>query len=96
MKPDITHILALEAKEARIKELEAVAQAAALCCPDLDANLASAHEEYMAGDIARGAYEFALSRHGAIYAALHSAGFTEKHVVYGYPVKPEPIGVLKP
>ena len=38
--------------------------------PILDANLAAAHREYMAGDIPAGAYHHVLSRHGTACEVL--------------------------
>lgn len=70
------------------KELEAlrvVADVAAKCCIDLSSNLKSANEEYMNGEIARGAFEHVLVRHDA----LHDAGYTEKHKFFDYPIKKE-------
>ena len=44
----------------------------------------------MRGDIPRGAYEYVLSRHGALHTELHLAGWTEKHPIFEFPVKPAP------
>lgn len=72
----------------RLVRLELVADIAAQCSMDLSTNLATAHKEYLAGDIARGAYENVLSRHSSLHVALHRAGYTAKHPVFDYPIKP--------
>ena len=66
-----------------------VAQIAAMCCTDLDSNLASAHKEYMAGEIPNGAFQHVLHRHTQMHAALHAAGYTEKHPIFGWPAMPK-------
>ena len=79
-------------RSTRLVRLERVALVAASCVLDLDSNLNSAHEEYMAGKIPRGAYEYVLARHGALLVALHDAGFTGKHPIFEFPIKPNAAG----
>jgi len=69
-------------------KLEKVANIAAFCVLDLDSNLKSAYEEYMDGKIPHGAYLHVLNRHASLLAALHEAGYTEKHPIFEFPVKP--------
>jgi hypothetical protein len=75
-----------------IEELELVAYVAAQCVIDLNTNLESANEEYMSGKISRGALEYVLSRHNELYNALHKAGYTDRHPIFKYPVKPKAHG----
>lgn len=79
----------LEALRSEVGLLRAVADAAAFASIDLASNLSSAHEEYMRGDLARGAYEYVLMRQTSLLIALHNAGYTEKHKLFQVPVKPE-------
>lgn len=79
----------LESLRSEVALLRTVADAAAFASIDLASNLSSAHEEYMRGDIARGAYEYVLMRQTSLLIALHKAGYTEKHKLFGFPVKPE-------
>lgn len=88
-----------EQQQAKIERLNAdnqklsqVANMAAFCVIDLSCNLKEAYKEYMAGDIARGAYNHVLDRHGSLLATLADAGYTEKHKIYDFPVKPLPKG----
>jgi hypothetical protein len=69
-------------------QLRNVADIAAQCVPDLSDNVSSAYEEYMAGKIARGAYEYVLQRQAQLIHALTQAGYTEKHPLFGYPLHP--------
>ncbi len=75
--------------EEQLVQLARVADIAAQCMMDLDANLKSANEEYMEGKIPRGAFEYVLSRHTALHIALHEAGYTAKHPIFEFPVKPD-------
>ena len=77
-------------KQDYIKALERVADIAATCLPDLSDNLKAAHDEYMDSKIARGAYEYVLARHGHLAIALNLAGYTEKHPIFDFPIKPAP------
>lgn len=71
------------------ERLEEVARIAAVCTMDLASNLNSAHDEYMRGDIPHGAYSYVLSRQSALLQALRAAGFTEKHPLFEFPLRPE-------
>lgn len=73
---------------AELEALRVVANAAAFASIDLASNLSSAYEEYMRGDIAHGAYQYVLARQASLLAALHKAGYTEKHSLLQVPVKP--------
>ena len=68
---------------------EQLADIAALCCIDLNANLNDANKEYMAGDIPHGAFRYVLDRHTQLHLILSALGYTESHKIFGYPVKPE-------
>lgn len=78
-----------EELKAKINDYELLAQIAAECTMDLDANLSDAHKEYMDGDIPNGAYQYVLSRHANLYAMLHKCGFTEKHPIFEFPCRPK-------
>jgi hypothetical protein len=68
--------------------LEQLAAVAAFCTIDLNSNLNSAHKEYMAGEIANGAFQHVLHRHTMMHAALVNAGFTGKHPLFDFPAIP--------
>ncbi len=72
-----------------VEKLETVADIAAQCCMDLTTNLESAHSEYLAGDIARGAWEYVFQRFTNLHTALYNAGYTKKHPVFDFPAKPK-------
>lgn len=69
--------------------LDRVAKIAAWCCIDLESNLNTAHKEYMAGEIPKGAFEHVRSRHLALHTALENAGYTGKHPIFDIPQKPK-------
>lgn len=79
----------LEALRSEVALLRRVADAAAFASIDIASNLSSAHKEYMRGDIARGAYDYVLMRQSSLLIALRQAGYTEKHRLFEFPVKPE-------
>jgi hypothetical protein len=72
-----------------VERLTLVADVAAQCTIDLNSNLSSAHKEYMAGELAAGAYNYVLMRHGRIFEALHNAGYTDRHPLFETPIKPK-------
>ena len=72
-----------------LNKLSLVADVAAQCCIDLNYNLKEAHKEYIDGKIPRGAYEYVLARHGNLYNALYNVGYTEKHKIFEFPIKPK-------
>lgn len=51
-------------------DLQSLKASLANVMPILDANLGAAYREYMAGEIAAGAYRYVLSRHGNAAAVL--------------------------
>lgn len=72
-----------------IEALRVVADTAALCMIDLGANLKSAYDEWMRGDLPRGAYEYVLQRHGSMLLALRAAGYTCNQPVFDFPIRPD-------
>lgn len=85
----------LEEEIAKLKaeniKLRVVADVAAYCCIDLEANLETAHQEYMAGQIPNGAFQHVLSRQAQMHGALYMAGYTETHKFFDFPVRPKEI-----
>ena len=79
-----------EADSKTIAALEAVAFVAAQCTIDLGYNLGETDKEHMSGKIANGAFLHVLARYDNLFAALQKAGYTEKHPIFGFPIKPQP------
>jgi len=70
-------------------QLEIVAGTAAYCCIDLNNNLEAVEKEFMDGDISAGARRHVENRHASMIINLAKAGFTEKHKLYEFPIRPE-------
>lgn len=74
---------------AKIAKLELVAMTAAEVCIDHDHDVNDANRKHMEGEIANGAFQHVLRRNLNLHHALMLAGFTEKHPVFDYPVRPK-------
>lgn len=79
----------MDSQEEQITLLTRVADVAALCCMDLGSNVAEAEKEWLAGNLSRGAYEYANARYLSLLIALNEAGYTEKNMFFDTPSKPE-------
>lgn len=69
--------------------LNNVADSAALTVIDLRRNTSDAYTEFMDGTLPQSAYFYVLSRYADLNVDLNSAGYTEQHKQFNYPVKPE-------
>lgn len=79
----------LQRAREELEKFKFVASNAALCCIDLNYNSKEASKEWMDGKIAKGAYEYVMSRHAGLLQALFNVGYTEKHKIFEFPMIPK-------